>query len=368
MRWLLLFLSLLASPAHADDMTLIGVGQQPKAAGAAGYTGPIDVVASPNGFYSLRAGSAAIATAGTQKLVNIRRVTDSVACDVLVATSGDLGLTSPTCNGSTQGGLSTTAFAGTDASATGAIAATALTMTATLHVGDQITGAGVTAGTYVVSGSSPNWVVNQSQTVASETLTATVGLTVVTIYDQSGNANDLTQATGSTQPVFLVNAINTTKPVLACNGTRYLAKASVTSTAQPLSTTGVAIRTGGTGGFTEIGASSTSNTMQFGGSNSANTWYIFSNSIVTRTVTDNAWHAAQGVFNGASSVLNVDGSETSGNVSNLGALANMGLCAFASGSGIWVGNVTEFGWWPVGFSSGNRSSLRSNQSAYWGTP
>jgi hypothetical protein len=68
------------------------------------------------------------------------------------------------------------------ASVTGAIAGTTLTVSSvgsgTLAVGQEITGTNVTAGTYITalgtgSGGDGTYTVNNSQTVASETLTAT---------------------------------------------------------------------------------------------------------------------------------------------------------------------------------------------------
>src|ERR1019366_971847 len=60
---------------------------------------------------------------------------------------------------------------------TGAIAGTALTVSAVasgaLQIGQTLAAAGVTAGTVIVSGSGTSWVVNNSQTVASEAMIST---------------------------------------------------------------------------------------------------------------------------------------------------------------------------------------------------
>jgi hypothetical protein len=63
---------------------------------------------------------------------------------------------------------------GATADITGSIAATTLTVTAstgTIVVGQSVSGAGVTAGTYIVSGTGPTYIVNNSQTVGSEEMT-----------------------------------------------------------------------------------------------------------------------------------------------------------------------------------------------------
>lgn len=65
---------------------------------------------------------------------------------------------------------------------TGSISGTALTFTAGTNpiIGQIITGAGVSAGTRVVSGTAPNWVVNNSQTVASTSLVGAAPVSCVT--------------------------------------------------------------------------------------------------------------------------------------------------------------------------------------------
>ena len=95
---LLLAALLLAPPlAKAQDATVI----IPWASAAPTYTGPGDIV-SFTAWYGLRAYSAAVAATGTQKAINITRASDSEVCDVLIATSGSLGLTA-NCTGADSG-------------------------------------------------------------------------------------------------------------------------------------------------------------------------------------------------------------------------------------------------------------------------
>src|SRR6185312_3510878 len=53
-------------------------------------------------WWGFRAYTGAIAAAGTQKLFNARRSSDSETCDFLVATSGGVGL-STSCSGADNG-------------------------------------------------------------------------------------------------------------------------------------------------------------------------------------------------------------------------------------------------------------------------
>lgn len=152
MRWssrlAWLWLALLPSAISAGHAQIIGDGTgsvyaTKASGGGGGYTGPGDV-ATFTFWGGLRAYSAAVATAGTQAAVNVRRASDSHTCDILVNASGLLG---NTANCSTGG--------------------------------------------------------DNAQAVASF-IAATTGL-VVTVYDQTGSGVSCTQATTSKQPQLLLS-------------------------------------------------------------------------------------------------------------------------------------------------------------------
>lgn len=105
---LLIGAALLAGiPAQAFWQSRDSNYNQSASAGAA-YVGPGDIVTGVTVAYLLRAYTAAIAAAGTQKLVNLQRSSDSQICDILVATSGGMGLTA-NCSGA-AGGVSAAVF------------------------------------------------------------------------------------------------------------------------------------------------------------------------------------------------------------------------------------------------------------------
>lgn len=156
-----------------------------------GYTGPGDFAAAA-GAYMLRGYSSA--TANTTQCVNLRRSSDNA--------TQDFGLH--------RGRLSQVdiaAFGSVNATGTGAITGTTLTFTGGV-IGGQVTGGTVAAGTVILSGASPTWTVNISQTVASATLTVANALFVTKLYDQTGGGNDAVQATAANQPYLALNAIN----------------------------------------------------------------------------------------------------------------------------------------------------------------
>lgn len=114
---------------------------------------------------------------------------------------------------------------GSGASITGSIAATTLTVSAVasgaVAIGQAVTGAGVTAGTYITAGSGTSWTVSASQTIASETLNLLQ--TCSQVNDRSGNGFNLLQGTQANRPPITSNywgALNSvSRDALTFNGT-----------------------------------------------------------------------------------------------------------------------------------------------------
>lgn len=359
---LALLVSLIGWPALAADLgeTLMGVSSS----FAPSYVGPGDLK-TYTFWAGLQAYSAAVAATGTQKSVNVRRVTDSVACDVLIATTGLLGNTVATCNSSTQGGISPFAFAGTDATGTWSIAGLTLAATATLHNGDQITGAGVAAGTYVISGASPTWSLASTvttMTIAAETMTATVGLAIPTAYDQTVGAHNQT-ITGAAQPFLLQNVFGTL-PGIGFNGaaTQNLATANSYGVAEPWTAYLVAMRSASVttvqaalglataGGFLGFPATANSAVLATGG--------------VTATANDGVVHVLQGVAvtTAGSSILSVDGVSTTGTVGAF-TVAKVVIGASEAAASPLFGYALEWGFASSAFSSGDLTAVYNNSVA-----
>ena len=341
------------------------------------YTGPIDIVASPTAWYGLRAGSGAIAAAGTQKLVNVRRASDNVACDFLVASNGGFGVTTATCNSSTQGGITPAAFAGTDASCTGSmVGTTTLTISAcssgTLNVNDPISGAGITQPAYITAigtcASPPGTcTVNVAQTFASEAVIAQVAMFVTELYDQTGNNYHLTQSTAANQPQLLPSFSNGMPVILSTVGpAQILSNTSFVATAQPFSMSAVGEMSGSAAGGAGMVSVSTAALTQMG-------WYT-SSTLFGMKVSNSGFQAgsglagvlvsAQGVFNGASSVYSVNNVETTGTVGAGSTSTEIDMAV----SNVSVKYTCEGGLWPVAFNLTQRGNLYANEHTYWGTP
>lgn len=344
--------------------------------GGTTYQGPLDIVSGATALYSLRAGSAAIAAAGTQKLVNIRRASDNVACDFLVASSGGFGVTTATCNSSTQGGVSYGTFVGSDGTASCTLAGTTGACTGasgTVHVNDVVTGTGLTQPCIVSSASNTAPTIEIAGTTTScgtisvaETFTFQVAGFATDMYDQSGNTNDVTQVTAGKQPQFLPNC-GTALPCLVFNGGQVLA-GSIGSTSQPFTLSDVMSRVSGFTLYQIVTEGSNTSESEF--SNAANTRSLYSGSRFTATASDSTFHSVQSIIAGASpsSILVVDNTATTGSSggSNLGTSITIGE---QSGGGFpLTAYMYSDAIWAIAMNSTQYGGICHNERLYYGTP
>jgi hypothetical protein len=271
------------------------------------YVGPGDIVSGAWMWGGLRCYSAATAT-GSTKALTIRRASDSTTSDIVCKTDGTLDV--------------------------------------------------ATAGTFC----------------ASTTCFATK------IWDQSG----ATKCTSGTVVCDLVPSGGTgTQPqlIFSCLGSlpclRYvssssqcmLSNVSFSAQAQPVTVSTVGNRTASASTNRIIFSQGNfgSDPTIYGPGGTANAWIYNAGSGVTATANDNAVHAANAVFNGASSTINIDGSETAGSAGTNGFIVAKISAGCSIGGGAFLdGDWYEGGLWPVGFTSGNRTSMNSNQHTFWG--
>ena len=98
----------------------------------------------------------------------------------------------------------------------------------------------------------------------------------------------------------------------------------------------------------------------------ANQWTLTTvgGGFIIGSATDGSFHAAVGVINGASSIFNIDGTETTGTV-NGNTVSNLivGLTGAASNP-CWEGEATF--WDNVALSPAQRTALINNIRGYWG--
>ncbi len=189
---------------------------------------------------------------------------------------------------------------------------------------------------------------------------------VKTLYDQSGNSRNVTNATVSQMPTITQSALN---GLPGLTGTA-AANSNMTSTAtftraSPYSWAAVAKRTANNTTLQALIGSSGALNVSMGFHSTANTVYVDgsgSSKITLGSVTDNSFHAIQGVVNGASSIIAADGTESTGSAGSTGFSTNTSrIMRFAGGSsmdGMWM----EGGMYPGAFTGGGGGQISSINS------
>jgi len=140
-----------------------------------------------------------------------------------------------------------------------------------------------------------------------------------------------------------------------------LESTTTSSTAQPFTFIAVAMRTGTLP--PQSGIVGTNNAQAWmGGAATANAVQLNAGSTGTNTTaSDNAWHALNGLVSGASSFLNVDGTETSANPSTQNFSTSKILVGYSNGEQ-YKGEIAEEGILAATTTSTQRGNLCHNQN------
>jgi hypothetical protein len=345
---------LLVAPAQAQFAPPMG------GLTGASYTGPGDIVAY-TGWYGLRAYSSATAN-GITLIIKLHNATSSTDSSFVALTSGAPDI------------ASITAFDAVDATCTATGSTTTLTVTSctgTPAVNDQIFAVGVTNPTTITAigscaGGSGTCTMSQSNTFGSPvTVTFRAALTVSEWFDQTGNARHLLQATVALQPQFLLNCFNTTLPCIqaATNGEFLASSANFTPSATVLSLSNVGGRLSGSTAAAEI---TDGNNVLEGTGGSSGQWTLKGGANNLTFTQSAAWHATNGVINGASTTVQVDGTATPGTTTTTATAAKIQAANGVTSTTYQQGEAGFLD--AAAFTSGNLTSLHTNASAYWGTP
>lgn len=298
--WAISLLLLLCGAAAAQEPIIGGHVFVTKSSSA--YTGPGDLVSGAKAWWGLRAYNAAKASA----LFNVgifRRSSDSTNCTGLLAAVGNLDITTTYCSGST---------------------------------------------------SLPTFCGNAGGSCFASTM-----------FDQSGNSNDVTQATAANQPALVFNCIGSLPCLQVTTSSQtMLTSGSITPATGTLSFSLVINHAVGTSAATmlrENGASSN----RISGGNGVLVMNGGTSGSISATMSGAAFHAVQAMMNGtASSVVNIDGTETTGTVTGS---TTAGTALFFSNVASQTYDMTEGGIWDnIAFSSTQRANLCHNQFTYWG--
>lgn len=195
--------------------------------------------------------------------------------------------------------------------------------------------------------------------------------TVKILYDQIGGSAcggncDLSNSTIANRPTLSFSCIGSLPCMVFASASSQTIKRGAPNTfgaqSQPFTISVVGFQTSNvTGGLlTASGGNGTSFRSTPGVGLRATTDFNVS-------MANSTWYAIQGVANGASSVLYINGTSNSGSA---------GTSGYASGNNPQFGNddfseflngkMVEGGIWPSGFSGTQQSNMNSNQRTYWG--
>ena len=182
-------------------------------------------------------------------------------------------------------------------------------------------------------------------------------------YDQSGNGRDASQSTAAAQPQVTLFDVGG-QPALRFAGTssQTLLTASFASATSPQTMNGVAVMT--TGGALSWIAAGGPNKNEFGFHGMSNLAEMAASSVITAPATDGAWHSITAVFNGASSILNVDGTDTT--ATDGGDLTGTGVFSIGSsgqGASFLTGDIAEVWAAPVAVTPSQYSITHIDQRA-----
>lgn len=188
-------------------------------------------------------------------------------------------------------------------------------------------------------------------------------LFVVTLYDQTGNAVHITQATAASQPAFILSGLGSL-PTITFDGTDDNLSHAASGSISTFTISAVANRTAN---INQQSLWFNNATFQVGYRNSAdNQAFMYVGSVHAVTVTDGNWHGLQCVFNGASSVFNVDGTQNIGNPGSSAAETTTDQVGASGSTQRLTGSIVEIGRWTTLFSASNSSNMFANQQNYWG--
>jgi len=192
---------------------------------------------------------------------------------------------------------------------------------------------------------------------------------VTTLYDQSGNGNNMSQSTNADQPQLVFNCISSL-PCMEFAATPYLT-ATKNVSALPVTMATVMERYGDFSSalnYFAFSGNGTSNNAVYGAT-SANTVEFYAGSNMTATMSDSAQHSLIVVApSSGNSTIYVDDTATSGNAGNTfesGTYSSMG--AGPTGGQPSEIYVSEFGIWASAFTSTQAGNMCHNQYEYWGT-
>jgi lysophospholipase L1-like esterase len=200
---------------------------------------------------------------------------------------------------------------------------------------------------------------------------------ISTVYNQRGSNNFVNTANNTTQPIFAFGAINYNSqgpnlPAIQCvAAANTIVQATITAGTQPYTYSYISNRTDPVSelGITTGGFNGTTGSRLGHLDNTGIPWfradpgtaYSGSNKF------DSQLHAYQVSINGASTLIGIDGTNTSGlNIGSGNDQTVMGICNEGSNDLPWGGYIGEVGRWFSASTTTQATALCANQQARYG--
>lgn len=189
------------------------------------------------------------------------------------------------------------------------------------------------------------------------------------IYDQTGNGNHWSNTTLSSMPIVTLNSLNGLPTLLSASASTTSLGGTALGSAVPQPYVFASV-------YKKTGSAAVGNAIGFNGSgtylgsgSSANTVHITDNGGTIgfdASASDNAFHASLGLISGASSVINVDGTETTGTTgtANLGSGSTPRI--MRGNGGTLDGSWAEAGWLISTANSTLRGQIVANMQLRYG--
>lgn len=177
------------------------------------------------------------------------------------------------------------------------------------------------------------------------------------MYDQTGNARHMNQATLANMPTLNLTGFGSLPAVVFTAASSQSLTAGSPTRTGPLTGSMVWNRTGG-GVDTEPTYWGVTVLAQ-----TANNLRINNGANLDLAATTGSWHASQMVFNGASSAIYTDGTSATGSTGTVPTTGSAGLLMGAPAvSNYYNGSIAEVGWWgTTAINSTQAGNLNTNQ-------
>lgn len=189
---------------------------------------------------------------------------------------------------------------------------------------------------------------------------------VSTWADKSGNSRNVVQSTSANQPTTGADTRNG-RNVLTYSGGQLLASVAFTK-AQPITIAIVGAATSFPISNTQIVGNDAITPNIFASPTSGRVWRSYAGiELVSATPTDTNWHYFTATYNGASSVLRLDGTQiASGNTGTNGYSNKRLLIGADNSTAYWSGYVAEVVVYDFILTTDQRTILESYLATKWG--